>query len=415
MQLFEIVALLITLAALFAYVNHRTIRLPTTIGVLLIAFAFSLALIGLDRAGLVGDDWMDWFREVEFAPALLQGMLGFLLFAGALHVDLGELLEQKWIVGLLATGGVLISTFLVGIATWLGADWVGLEIGLLYCLLFGALIAPTDPIAVLAVLKQAGVPPSVEMKIAGEALFNDGVGVVIFLVLLGTLGGAAGHGAELGAGSVLGLFVQEALGGILLGLVLGYVAYRMLSGVDNYQVELMVTLALVTGGYALASRLHLSGPLAMVAAGLLIGNPGRTFGMSARTREHLDTFWELVDEVLNAVLFLMIGLEVLVLTFTRGFLIAGLVGIPLVLGVRFLSVGLMVTLLRVRRSFSPHAVTMLTWGGLRGGISVALALSLPAGPERDLIVAATYVIVAFSILVQGLTIAPLARRLYGSS
>lgn len=415
MQLFEIVALLITLAALFAYVNHRTIRLPTTIGVLLIAFAFSLALIGLDRAGLVGDDWMDWFREVEFAPALLQGMLGFLLFAGALHVDLGELLEQKWIVGLLATGGVLISTFLVGIATWLGADWVGLEIGLLYCLLFGALIAPTDPIAVLAVLKQAGVPPSVEMKIAGESLFNDGVGVVIFLVLLGTLGGAAGHGAELGAGSVLGLFVQEALGGILLGLVLGYVAYRMLSGVDNYQVELMVTLALVTGGYALASRLHLSGPLAMVAAGLLIGNPGRTFGMSARTREHLDTFWELVDEVLNAVLFLMIGLEVLVLTFTRGFLIAGLVGIPLVLGVRFLSVGLMVTLLRVRRSFSPHAVTMLTWGGLRGGISVALALSLPAGPERDLIVAATYVIVAFSILVQGLTIAPLARRLYGSS
>ena len=415
MQLFEIVALLITLAALFAYVNHRTIRLPTTIGVLLIAFAFSLALIGLDRAGLVGDDWMDWFREVEFAPALLQGMLGFLLFAGALHVDLGELLEQKWIVGLLATGGVLISTFLVGIATWLGADWVGLEIGLLYCLLFGALIAPTDPIAVLAVLKQAGVPPSVEMKIAGESRFNDGVGVVIFLVLLGTLGGAAGHGAELGAGSVLGLFVQEALGGILLGLVLGYVAYRMLSGVDNYQVELMVTLALVTGGYALASRLHLSGPLAMVAAGLLIGNPGRTFGMSARTREHLDTFWELVDEVLNAVLFLMIGLEVLVLTFTRGFLIAGLVGIPLVLGVRFLSVGLMVTLLRVRRSFSPHAVTMLTWGGLRGGISVALALSLPAGPERDLIVAATYVIVAFSILVQGLTIAPLARRLYGSS
>jgi CPA1 family monovalent cation:H+ antiporter len=357
---------------------------------------------------------MDWFQEVEFAPALLQGMLGFLLFAGALHVDLGRLLEQKWIIGLLATGGVLISTVLVGLFTWLGADWVGLEIGLLHCLLFGALIAPTDPIAVLAVLKQAGVPPSVEMKIAGESLFNDGVGVVVFLVLLGLLGASGSHGGEPSPAGVVGLFAQEAIGGIAFGLGLGWLAYRMLRSVDNYQVEVLLTLALVTGGYALAARLHLSGPLAMVAAGLLVGNRGRVLGMSESTREHLDTFWELIDEGLNAVLFLMIGLEVLVLTFTREFLAAGLVGIPLVLLARFTSVGLMVSLLRLRRSFSPYVIPMLTWGGLRGGISVALALSLPPGPERDLIVAATYVIVAFSILVQGLTIGPLARRLYAT-
>ena len=342
MELFQIVALLLTLAALFAYVNQRTIQLPTTIGVLVIALVFSLVLIALDRLGVARDDWMDWFAEVEFGPALLQGMLGFLLFAGALHVNLADLLEQKWTVGLLATGGVLLSTGLIATATYLGAGWIGVELPFIYCLLFGALISPTDPIAVLAVLKQAGVPPSLEMKIAGESLFNDGVGVVLFLVILGMVGG--GH--ETFAGGAVGLFFQEAVGGIAFGIGIGYLAYRMLVGIDNYQVELMITLALVTGGYALATRLHISGPLAMVAAGLLIGNRGRTFGMSESTREHLDTFWELVDEVLNAVLFLMIGLEVLVLTFTGSYLLAGVLAIPLVVGVRFLAVGLGVQLLR---------------------------------------------------------------------
>ncbi len=410
MELFQIVALLLTLAALFAYVNQRTIQLPTTIGVLVIALVFSLVLIALDRLGVARDDWMDWFAEVEFGPALLQGMLGFLLFAGALHVNLADLLEQKWTVGLLATGGVLLSTGLIATATYLGAGWIGVELPFIYCLLFGALISPTDPIAVLAVLKQAGVPPSLEMKIAGESLFNDGVGVVLFLVILGMVGG--GH--ETFAGGAVGLFFQEAVGGIAFGIGIGYLAYRMLVGIDNYQVELMITLALVTGGYALATRLHISGPLAMVAAGLLIGNRGRTFGMSESTREHLDTFWELVDEVLNAVLFLMIGLEVLVLTFTGSYLLAGLLAIPLVVGVRFVAVGTMISLLRLRRTFTRFAVTMLTWGGLRGGISVALALSIPPGPERDLLVAATYIVVAFSIVVQGLSIGPLARRLYPS-
>lgn len=411
MELFQLAALLITLSALFSYLNHRTFGLPTTIGVLVIALAFSLGMIALTEVGLIAREWMSWYREIEFGPALLEGMLGFLLFAGALHINLDDLLEQKWVVSLLATFGIALSTFLIGGLSWLAFDALGFGVPMIYCLLFGALISPTDPIAVLAVLKQAAVPRSLEMKIAGESLFNDGVGLVIFLVMLGIATG----GDEQTVGSIAALFVRESAGGILLGLAIGYLAFRMLRSVDDYEVELLLTLAIATGGYALASVLHLSGPLAMVSAGLLIGNQGRALGMSERTREHLDTFWELVDSVLNAVLFLMIGLEVLVIRFSGSTLAAGLAAIPLVIAVRFVSVALPVALLRLRRSFSPHVVTILSWGGIRGGISVALALSLPPGGERELILAVTYCVVAFSIIGQGLSIGPIVRRLYPST
>jgi CPA1 family monovalent cation:H+ antiporter len=400
MDIFNVVALLIALTAFFAYLNHRTLRLPTTIGVMGLALFFSLVLIALGRLGLVGEAWTVWFQEVDFGPTLLQGMLGFLLFAGALHVDLGDLLDQKWVVTFLATVGVVLSTVAIGGIVYLAFGALGIDLPLLYCLLFGALISPTDPIAVLSILKQAGIPRSLEMKIAAESLFNDGVGVVVFLAILGTAAG----GDEVTASEVAMLFLEVA----------GWIIYRMLRSVDDHQVEILLTLALVTGGYALATRLHLSGPLAMVAAGLLIGNHGRRFAMSDSTREHLDTFWKLVDEMLNAVLFVMIGLEVLVLSFDVRLLTAGLVTIPVVLAVRFASVGLGVRLLQRFRTFSPHAVKIMAWGGIRGGISVALALSMPAGPERKVILAVTYTVVAFSILVQGPTVAPLVKRLYGA-
>jgi CPA1 family monovalent cation:H+ antiporter len=408
MDVFNVVALLIALTAFFAYLNHWTLRLPTTIGVMGFALFFSLVLIALGRLGLVGEAWTAWFETVDFGPTLLQGMLGFLLFAGALHVDLGDLLDQMGVVTFLATVGVVLSTAAVGGVVYLAFGALGFELPLLYCLLFGALISPTDPIAVLSILKGAGIPRSLEMKIAAESLFNDGVGVVVFLVILGAIAG----GSEVTFSEIALLFLEEVVGGIVLGLVAGVIVYRMLRSIDDYQVEILLTLALVTGGYALATALHLSGPLAMVAAGLLIGNHGRRFAMSDRTREHLDTFWKLVDEMLNAVLFVMIGLEVLVLSFDLRLLTAGLLAVPLVLAVRFASVGLGVRLLRRRRSFSPHVVKIIAWSGIRGGISVALALSLPASPERTVILAVTYTVVAFSILVQGPSVAPLVRKLY---
>jgi CPA1 family monovalent cation:H+ antiporter len=291
--------------------------------------------------------------------------------------------------------------------TWVLRGWFGVAMPYIYCLLFGALISPTDPIAVLGLLKSAGAPKSLEMKIAGESLFNDGVGVVVFLGVLEV----ARSGGDFEASHLVTLFVQEALGGAVFGLVVGYLVYRLLKSVDNYQVEVLLTLALVTGGYAAAAALHLSGPIAIVIAGLLIGNHGRLFAMSQATRHHLDIFWELIDEILNAVLFVLIGLEVLVLTFTRQYLLVALMIIPVLLLARFIAVGIPVSLLRPFQEFNPGTVRILTWGGLRGGISVALALSLPLGAERDIILAITYVVVIFSIIVQGLTMSRVVKRL----
>jgi len=412
MTLFQLLATLLTLAALFSYFNHRVLCLPQTIGVMLVALLVSLGLQLLGPLGSGIEAMAETLlHAVDFDDALLHGMLAFLLFAGALHVNLGDLAQQGRVIALLASVGVLGATFLAGSFAWLVFAAVGIDVPLVWCLVFGSLIAPTDPIAVLGILKTAGAPKSLETKITGESLFNDGVAVVIFLVLVGVATGETP--AEPGA--IAWLFVQETVGGALFGAAGGWLAYRMLATVDNYQVEVLITLALATGVYALAEAWHLSAPIAIVVAGLLVGNHGRLLGMSERTREHLDTFWELVDETLNAVLFLLIGMELLVLSFRGEYLVAGLLLIPLVLLARLISVGLPVGLLRARREFSPHVVKILTWGGLRGGISVALALSLPVTPERDPLVAATYVIVVFSILVQGLTIGPLLRRTVGGS
>jgi len=411
MQLSSLIAALVSIAAVFSYANHRFLRLPTAVGLMLIALVFSLALSGLGMLGLggVADRAQETLSAVDFDQTLLHGMLSFLLFAGALHVDLNDLARQARVVASLATVSVLLSTAAVGGLAWWLLAALGLEIPLLHCLLFGALISPTDPIAVLGILKSAGAPKSLEIKIVGESLFNDGIGVVVFMVLADLAYG--GHDAS--AGGVALLFLQEAVGGVVYGLVIGLVAYRMIKSVSNYQVEILLTLALVMGGYALAGALHVSGPIAVVVAGLLIGNHGRRFAMSDTTREHLDSFWELADEILNAVLFVLIGLEVLVLDFSPRYLLAGAALIPVVLAARLVSVAAPIGLLRFTRRFTPGVVRILTWGGLRGGISIALALSLPAGPERDTIVAITYVIVVFSVVVQGLTIGKVVRVVTG--
>ena len=306
---------------------------------------------------------------------------------------------------ILATVGTFSSTFLVAGLFWRLLRIVGLDMPILYCLLFGALISPTDPIAVMGILKSANAPRSLEIKVTGESLFNDGVGVVVFVVLLQTVTG----GEQFSMGRAGLLFVEEALGGVVFGLVLGGVGYWMLSRVDDATVEVLITLAIVMGGYSLALAIHTSGPLAMVVSGLLIGNHGRSFAMSDTTRQHLDNFWELTDEILNTVLFLLIGLELLVLTFSGRTLFAGILTIPLVLGARYISVRLPIWAMGLRREFTPGAVRILTWGGLRGGISIALALSIPVGPERDVILTVTYAVVVFSILVQGLTIGKVIR------
>ncbi len=406
---FEVLAILLTLTAVFGYINERYIKLPTPIGVTLIAIVLSLLFLGFASPEV--RNWAEGFLTgLDFNALVLEGMLSFLLFAGSLTVNLEDLAKQKWPVLILATLGVLTSTFIVGGLAYGLAGLLGLELPFIYALLFGALISPTDPIAVLSILRSVGVPKDIETLITGESLFNDGVGVVVFSVILSLVG--AGHGGgEAGFEGVALLFATEALGGVAYGFVIGLIAYYLLKNVDNYSVEVLITLALVTGGYALALALHTSGPLAMVVAGLFIGNRGRLFAMSERTREHLDTFWEMTDEIFNAVLFVLIGLEMLIVEFLPIEFYAALLVIPLVLLSRLVSVGVPINLLRLRRNFLPYTVRMMVWGGLRGGISIALALSLPPGEERHLILAMTYGVVVFAILVQGLTVGQVARRI----
>lgn len=414
---FEIIAILITLAAVFSYINHRVLGLPTTIGLMILAMLLSVGLIGTGHLFPIVRETADrTMKSINFDKTLLHGMLGYLLFAGALHIDLSDLRKHTTVIATLATVGVVISTAIIGAVTWLIAQAMGLPLEFIHCLLFGALISPTDPIAVLAILKSLHAPADLETQIAGESLFNDGVGVVVFLALLGFVG--ASHGGEpTSAGTIAALFLKEAVGGAIFGLGVGLLAYKMLKDIDNYQVEILISLALVTGGYALADAVHISAPIAMVVAGLLIGNHGRAFAMSETTRHNLDTFWELIDEIFNAVLFVLIGLEVLLLAIESRYVIAGVLAIPTVLVARFVSVGLPFAVLPIKGQRVPHAVKLMTWGGLRGGISVALALSLRVelGPESDIhfsdsILVMTYVVVVFSIIGQGLTIGPLLRR-----
>ncbi len=410
MTIFEITAVLMVLTAVFSYINYRVLHMPTTIGVMFIALVVSLGFVALGWLGMdIGQIGVARMLEtVDFNQALLHGMLSFLLFAGAMQIKLADLKSQKSTIILLATAGVVTSTFIVGGLTWIVLNFLDVPTSFIYCLLFGALISPTDPVAVIGILKIAGVPKGLETKIAGESLFNDGIGVVVFLILLELALG----GGDITVSRVALLFFEEAIGGVVLGLVIGGLAYRMLKRVNNYQVEVIITLALVMGGYALADRIHTSGPLAIVVAGLLIGNQGRAFAMSEYTRKRLDDFWELMDEILSALLFMLIGLEVLVMPFTRALLIAGLVAIVITLFARWVSVGGAVLFMRAFRSFSPGVIRILTWGGLRGGISVALALSIPAVPERSTIVTITYIIVVFSIVFQGMTLGRLVDRIY---
>ena len=400
------IATLLGLAAMFGYLNHRFLRLPRTIGLVLIAMTASLGALAIDAAVPgwgVGPGLRAALIEIDFTAALMHGMLGFLLFAGALHVDLAQLAKRRWPIAAMATGGLLLSTALIGGGIWLAFDLVDLGLPLIYCLLCGALISPTDPVAVLGILKTAKVPASLEAKIAGESLFNDGVGVVVFVILL-AMATSDGDGASMDVLAIATLFLREAVGGAVLGLAAGAIAFWALRSIDEYNLEVIITLALVTVTYEVAHLLHTSGPIAVVVAGLLIGNHGTRLAMSETTRSHLTNFWTLIDEILNAVLFLLIGLEVVVISTVPGLMWVALIAIPLVLGARFVAVAIPIGLLGLWRDFTKGAIPVLTWGGLRGGISVALALSLPAGTEKDAIVTVCYAVVVFSILVQGLTI-----------
>jgi Na+:H+ antiporter len=399
----DVAAICLVATALLAYANHRLFKLPTTIGVMAIALAISLAIIALDAFGL--DQGFrryeeSFLRSIDFSDVLMQGMLSFLLFAGALHIDLGALKARRWQVAGLAFIGTSLSTVVVGLSMWVVLPWIGVPLPLLYCFLFGALISPTDPIAVIGILKSTKAPKSLELVIAGESLFNDGVGVVIFSLLVGVLA----SGTTPSAIDAAELLLREAGGGIALGLVLGYVTFRLLRSIDQYQVEVLLTLAVVMGGYALASHLHVSGPLAMVVVGLIVGNGGRALAMSDNTRRYVDMFWELLDEMLNAVLFVLLGMEVLLITFSGAHLLSGAAAIVVTLLARLLTVGVPVAILRDVFRLPAHSSKVLVWGGLRGGISVALALSLPPGPGRDAVLPLTYCVVVFSVLVQGLTI-----------
>ncbi|MBW2260867.1 MAG: sodium:proton antiporter [Deltaproteobacteria bacterium] len=417
MSLYDNAAVLVALVAALGYFNHRVLKLPTTIGLVVIALVSSLVVLGID---LLSPSWhlremlAGYVTDIDFNKTLMYGMLSFLLFAGALHTDLNTLLERRYTVALLATGGVFLSTFLVGTAAWLILPLIGLDLPYVVCLVFGALISPTDPIAVLGMLKRAGAPPRLSAIIAGESLFNDGVGVVLFIVLATVAGLSGGHEAP-GAVTVAVLFAGEVGGGVVLGLVLGIVAYHALKSIDEHILEVQITLALVMLATVVSDKLHVSGPIAVVLAGLLLGNHGKRFAMSENTIDHMQKFWDMLDEILNAVLFLLIGLEVFAVSLSPMNLLAGAILVPVVLAARTVSVAIPVTIMGLWRSFDRGTVPILVWSGLRGGISVALVLSLPPFAGKDSLVTAVYVIVLFSILAQGLTVKPLVSRLLSRS
>jgi Na+:H+ antiporter len=408
---FDLLAVLLGLVALFGYINKKLLGLPHSIGLMVIALVAALVLIAVELvfpASDVHGPVTAALAQIDFDETLLNGMLSFLLFAGALHVDLHSLRSRLAAITAMATLGVLLSTFVVGTLAWYLFGLIGLDLPFIWALAFGALISPTDPVAVLGMLKTIRVPQAVEAKIAGESLFNDGVGVVVFLIVVAVAAG--GPEADVGPLEVARLFAQEALGGALLGAAAGYVTYRALATLDEYALEVMLTLALVTVTYALAHAIHVSGPIAVVIAGIFIGNQGVAHAMSDKTRRYVLDFWELLDEILNSLLFLVIGLEVLVIRIDLISAEAALLAIPIVLFARFVGVAVPLSLLSLKQSFTKGAIPVLVWGGLRGGISVALALSLPEGPEKGPILAVTYAVVVFSIVVQGLTFRRVVNR-----
>lgn len=407
---FDAAAILIALAAVLGYLNHRFLGLPSSIGLTIMGAVASLLVISIDRllpSSTLAEQLSAFVSGIDFHATLMEGMLSFLLFAGALHVDWTELRRGRWPILILSTVGVLLSTAIVGGGFHFLTRAVGVEVPLIWCFVFGALISPTDPVAVMGVLKRAAVPPTLQATVAGESLFNDGVGVVVFSILLaaalGTEPFTIGHAAE--------AFFVEAGGGAVLGLVVGWLGFKAMGSIDEYNVELMISLAVVMGGYSLAQFLHVSGPVAMAVAGLLIGNAGVQLAMSDMTRDYVLKFWALIDELLNAILFLLIGLEVIAIVPDPRLLLVGALAIPLVLAARAVAVTLPLTALRPFLSMSRLAAPTLIWGGLRGGISIALALSLPEGPARTAILAVTYAVVLFSVIVQGGSIGSLIERL----
>ncbi|WP_434777586.1 cation:proton antiporter [Neisseria sp. Ec49-e6-T10] len=409
----QLFAIFICATTLLAVVNYRFLGLPSTIGVMVVALLASLAMQLLDYFGFsgVGHEVELLMHKIDFNDLLMNWMLGFLLFAGALHVNLKDLKAYLMPIGILSTVGVVMSTLLIGYFSYWLFDFMGMHINIWYCMVFGALISPTDPIAVLGILRSAGAPKSLEMTIVGESLFNDGVAVVLFSVILGII--HVGSTPTIQAG--LGLFLHEAGGGVILGGLLGVASYLLMRKIDDYQIEVMLTLAVVIGGSTLASTFHVSGPIAMVVAGLIIGNPIRKYIMSDTSRRYLDDFWELLDSMLNALLFALIGMEILILPFDLQHVIAAGILILLVLFARWLTVSPVVFFSPKWRKVSRGTKAILTWGALRGGVSVALALSLPLGPERELIITITYIIVLASILIQGLSIGKLVKRVAGKT
>ncbi|TIX51738.1 cation:proton antiporter [Alteraurantiacibacter aquimixticola] len=406
---FDLAAMLVVASALLGWFNHHFIKLPHVIGLTVMGAVAAVALLLANAfiPGVTMDDTVArLLEEMNFTDTLLDGMLSFLLFAGALHVDLDRL-RADWVpVLLLSTVGVIISTLVVGLAMWGVGTLLALPIGTIWYFVFGALIAPTDPVSVLGVLKEEKVEESLQATVAGESLFNDGVGIVVFVILLG----AAVTGQDFSLAEGARLFVMEAGGGILIGLIFGYMGYRAMRSMDEYALEVTITLAVVMGGYALCSWLHISGPLAMAVAGLLIGNHGMTYAMSDVTRDYTIKFWEVVDELLNSVLFLLIGLEMIVLVPGLSHLWLALLAIPITLGARAIAVTLSTKVVPAAKPKAEGAWGVLWWGGLRGGISIALALSLPAGETRDLLVAATFAAVLFSVLVQRATLGRFIER-----
>jgi CPA1 family monovalent cation:H+ antiporter len=406
---YNIVAIIIVVAALFSFINAKLLKLPGTIGIMLISVIVSLLVI------LLGFFYPHIFLKitrfissVDFTKVLLKEMLSFLLFAGAIHININRLKKERVAILAFSTVGVFISTFAIGYLFFLAASWLGFAIDFLPCLLFGSLISPTDPIAVLGILKQAKIPDSLEMKISGESLFNDGVSVVVFITIFEVMNTAADR---ISIAEVSWLFAREAGGGILFGSIIGYIGFLVIRSIDNYVVEVLMTLAIVMGGTLIAEQLHISTLLAMVVAGIITGNKSMPKGMSDITRDYVTKFWEMIDEVFNAVLFLLIGFEMLIIPFNYDLLLLGLVTILIALFSRFISVAIPVVILKRKNTFERNAVFILTWGGLRGGISIALALSLPGADYKPVIVTVTYIIVLFSILVQGLTIGKIAGRL----
>ena len=414
MTIFTIGAILVGLSALFGYINHRVLHLPHTIGLVVIALAASLSVIGFDLiypAFHIGTSITGVLRQVDFNETLMHGMLSFMLFAGALHADFSALKIRGVTIAVMACAGTLISTFVIGAGLWLVTGWLGIEFPFISALVFGALISPTDPVAVLSLFKTVDVPDTLQAKMAGESLFNDGIGVVIFTVVVAIATTDGQQGGTMDAAGIATLFLTAAVGGAVLGIVAGYIGYRAMYGIDEPSLEVLITLALVMVTYALALFLHMSGPIAMVVAGLFIGNRGVKYAMSEQTRDDVQTFWTLIDEILNSVLFLLIGLEVLVVTENASHLGLALLAIAVTLLARTLSVALPIAILSRWVSFSKGAVPVLIWGGLRGGIAVALALSLPENSYKPTILSITYGVVLFSIIVQGLTVKQVVKRM----